>query len=491
MFRFGIGSMRRVTSIFVAVMACAGFLVVAQDVPAGADFHGFTSASGESSTTITFLMQMPWSMNWSYSSCSGPSSTGSLQVTVNQPSGDHAVDLGVNEVGGGGQGVDYYYDTGDFSLTMASNCKWIVSVDDDYAPTAASVPVGFASSQSGQTSNPQEFSVSGPWTMAWSYGPCNRGPGTFNVGIALPAGNTPVAAGVNESGPHGTGTNSYSITGTFALQVQSNCQWAITINQVGAAAQLPAPTPPSAVGMAASPDGGGYWVAYSNGTVDSHGDAGPVTSTLAATHLNAPIAHIVAETDPSDAEGYWLVAADGGVFTLGTAAFFGSMGGQHLNAPVVDLAQTPDGAGYWLVASDGGVFSFGDAQFHGSTGSLHLNKPIVGMAVDQATGGYWLVASDGGIFAFDAPFLGSTGSVALNKPINGMAATPNGQGYWMVASDGGIFSYGDAGFYGSAGGLRLAAPIEGMTPSAGGTGYWLVASDGGIFSYNAPFYGAD
>ena len=57
------------------------------------------------------------------------------------------------------------------------------------------------------------------------------------------------------------------------------------------------------------------------------------------------------------------MASDGGVFNFGDAAFYGSMGGQHLNPPVVGIATTPDGQGYWLVASDGGVFSFGDAEF--------------------------------------------------------------------------------------------------------------------------------
>ncbi|MDA8367272.1 MAG: hypothetical protein M0Z62_10010, partial [Actinomycetota bacterium] len=79
-----------------------------------------------------------------------------------------------------------------------------------------------------------------------------------------------------------------------------------------------------------------------------------------------------------------------------------------LNKPVVGMAATPDGGGYWLVAADGGIFSFGDARFHGSTGALVLNQPIVGMAATPDGGGYWLVAADGGIFTFgDAPFKGS------------------------------------------------------------------------------------
>src|SRR5918996_815658 len=89
--------------------------------------------------------------------------------------------------------------------------------------------------------------------------------------------------------------------------------------------------------------------------------------------------------------------------------------------------------GYWLVAADGGIFSFGDAVFHGSTGALRLNKPIVGMAATSTGKGYWLVATDGGIFSFgDAEFKGSTGAIRLNQPIVGMEPTATGRGYWLV-----------------------------------------------------------
>jgi hypothetical protein len=120
--------------------------------------------------------------------------------------------------------------------------------------------------------------------------------------------------------------------------------------------------------------------------------------------------------------GYWLVASDGGIFTYGSAGFFGSTGALHLNKPIVGMAAAPDGRGYWLVASDGGIFTYGSAGFFGSTGALHLNKPIVGMEVTASGQGYWLVASDGGVFGFgDAGFFGSAGSIHLNQPIVGMA----------------------------------------------------------------------
>ncbi len=191
------------------------------------------------------------------------------------------------------------------------------------------------------------------------------------------------------------------------------------------------------------------------------------------------------------AGGYYLVASDGGIFSFGGAPFLGSMGGQHLNQPMVGMAVTPSGDGYWTVASDGGIFSFGDAQFFGSMGGQHLNQPIVGMAATPTGRGYWCVASDGGIFSFgDAQFFGSMGGQHLNQPIVGMAATPTGRGYWCVASDGGIFSFGDAQFFGSMGGQHLNQPIVGMAAPRASQGYWLVARDGGIFTFNTAFYGS-
>jgi hypothetical protein len=75
-----------------------------------------------------------------------------------------------------------------------------------------------------------------------------------------------------------------------------------------------------------------------------------------------------------------LVASDGGIFNFGDAGFLGSMGGSHLNAPIVGMAPTPSGHGYWMVASDGGIFTFGDAPFDGSMGNVQLNEPIVAMS---------------------------------------------------------------------------------------------------------------
>ena len=82
---------------------------------------------------------------------------------------------------------------------------------------------------------------------------------------------------------------------------------------------------------------------------------------MGGTTLNKPVVGMAATPD---GKGYWEVASDGGVFSFGDASY-GSMGGTVLNKPVVGMAATPDGKGYWEVASDGGVFSFGDASSSG------------------------------------------------------------------------------------------------------------------------------
>jgi hypothetical protein len=190
-----------------------------------------------------------------------------------------------------------------------------------------------------------------------------------------------------------------------------------------------------------SGNGGGSGGSLAGGATGGGADAGATADGPSS---------VVGMAATPDGGGYWLVDAGGDVYSYGDASFYGSLAGVALNEPIVGLAATPDGHGYWLVAADGGIFSFGDATFYGSTGSIHLNKPIVGMAATPDGHGYWFVAADGGIFSFgDAAFYGSMGGEPLNEPITGMASTADGHGYWFVAADGGIFNYGDAGYDGS------------------------------------------
>ncbi len=253
-----------------------------------------------------------------------------------------------------------------------------------------------------------------------------------------------------------------------------------------------APSPPTTIGIISSSDGKGYWEADSAGDVYAFGDATSY-ATLAPANLSAPI---VAISPVTGSTGYVLATANGSIYTYGSAKYFGSIdqinpnapaGGSNsvvLNQPIVGLSEAPNNTGYWLVAADGGIFAFGGAGFYGSAGNLHLFRPIVGMAATLDGKGYWFVAADGGIFAYgDANFYGSTGGKVLAMPVVGMAATLDGKGYWFVAADGGIFAYGDANFYGSTGASIHPSPIVGMAQTPDSKGYWLVAADGGITAY--------
>jgi hypothetical protein len=205
-------------------------------------------------------------------------------------------------------------------------------------------------------------------------------------------------------------------------------------------------------------------------------DGAPFYGSLANTRLNAPIVDLV---PMATNDGYFLVGADGGVFTFGAAPFFGSLANIHLNAPIVDLipwsscqadgCPDPSGydvTGYYLVGADGGVFTFGDAPFVGSLAGRHLNAPIVATSGDEEceASGCWptfaLVGADGGVFTFGEPFGGSLAGVPLRRPIVAVASD-DGQGdLCLVAADGGIFSnVGDRTCPPSLAGLGLPSPI--------------------------------
>ena len=304
---------------------------------------------------------------------------------------------------------------------------------------------------------------------------------------------TPLPAGLTLSGdtisgtPGTSGTTPVTVDVTDAQVAPFSAQQRLNL-VIGPSTTPPAPSSTAldqpVVGMAAAPDGHGYWLVATDGGVFGLGGA-RFYGSMGGRPLNQPEVGMAATPD---GQGYWLVAADGGVFSFGDAPFYGSMGARPLHRPVVGMAATPDGGGYWLVAADGGVFSFGDAPFYGSMGGRALNRPVVGMAAPDGTG-YWLVAADGGVFSFgDAPFHGSLVGRPLYRPAVGIAATPDGQGYWLAAADGGVFAFGDAPFRGSMGGRPLYRPAVGMAADPVG-GYWLTAADGGVFAFGAPFLG--
>ena len=66
---------------------------------------------------------------------------------------------------------------------------------------------------------------------------------------------------------------------------------------------------------------------------------------MAGSPLNKPIVGMAATPDGG---GYWLVASDGGIFNYGDAGFYGVAGSINLNKPIVGMAADPGRR--WLLA---------------------------------------------------------------------------------------------------------------------------------------------
>jgi hypothetical protein len=247
----------------------------------------------------------------------------------------------------------------------------------------------------------------------------------------------------------------------------------------------PTPTPGQGNGNgqeAAVPRG--YWMLGADGNVYSFGQAKPLG--------NGPAGVVAVDVEPTPSgQGYWILTEDGKVSGHGDAAPLGNLDLGRLAAreQVTSLSATPTGKGYWIFTNRGRAIAFGDAHFLGDVSALTLNGPVLDSVATPSGNGYYMVASDGGIFAFgDAAFAGSMGGKRLNAPVQSLVPDRDGRGYWLVASDGGIFAF-DAPFRGSMGATKLAKPVTGMVRY--GDGYLMVGEDGGIFNFSsAPFAGS-
>ena len=201
--------------------------------------------------------------------------------------------------------------------------------------------------------------------------------------------------------------------------------------------------------------------------------------------LNKPIVGMAATPD---GEGYWLVASDGGIFAFGDAAFYGShRQPSRSTSPSSAWRATPDGGGYWLVASDGGIFAFGDAAFYGSTGAIapqQAHRRHGGHARRRRLLARGLRRRDLRLRRRRLLRLHRSDR-ASTSPSSAWPPRPTAR-LLDGGPDGGIFGYGDAGFYGSAGGSGhplLTGSAVALEPTADGGGYLLVTDRGNTLPF--------
>jgi hypothetical protein len=234
---------------------------------------------------------------------------------------------------------------------------------------------------------------------------------------------------------------------------------------------------------------GSYLTANADGTVKNY--AHPSGGSVNCPPPNG-VHDVVGIASTADGNGYWLVGADGGVFTCGDAHFLGSIPGLGLHEDIVGLSPTADGRGYWLVAVTGAVFAFGDARFLGSLPGLGLNtESIVSMAPSPSGLGYTMVSAQGGVFAFgDARYTGSLPGVHVTvNDVLGVVRTADGGGYWLFGRDGGVFAFGDAPFLGSLPSVGAKeADVTAVTGASGAAGYLLATGAGNVYSFGTTAY---
>ena len=346
--------------------------------------------------------------------------------------------------------------------------------------------------------------------------PPSISPGTVNVTVTTPAGTSGISA-ADQYTYTGSGTTAApSITSADHTTFSAGSAGVFTITTTGTPgvssvtdaafsgcnpSSLPASialeytggTTATLDGTPQPGDGGTFTLCL----VAANGAAPPTTQAFTLT-IDAPTESPPAPSPPASApppqHGYWLVGSDGGIFTFGSAQFYGSTGSLHLQRPVVGITPTATRGGYWLVASDGGIFAFGNAGYYGSipgsgltpagSGLSHsLNAPIVGMVPSSDGGGYFMVASDGGVFAFgDARFEGSCPGIGgCSGAAVAVMPDATGNGYWVVTSTGAVYTFGDASNFGQPG--KQNSNMTSATATPNGGGYWILDGVGQVFAF--------
>jgi len=189
------------------------------------------------------------------------------------------------------------------------------------------------------------------------------------------------------------------------------------------------------VGIATTPNAGGYYLVHRNGQIETFGDARSQGSPTDAADV------VGMAVDPATG-GYWVAEADGTVSAVNAPSLGSIRPTAHLGQ-VVGIAPIANGVGYYLVTSIGAVYAFGHARYFGGI-TAPGGPPIVGMAPTPDGLGYYLLTANGAVLTYgDAPMLPPTGPVG-GSPVVGIAATADGQGYWVDTAGGGVEGFGDA-----------------------------------------------
>jgi hypothetical protein len=191
----------------------------------------------------------------------------------------------------------------------------------------------------------------------------------------------------------------------------------------------------------------GYWQVRATGQIYAFGDARLYWPNSPRLSLREIATGMAAHPD---GRGYWTVDTSGVVLAAGSAGWYEDRSSSATKS-VVDIAATPNGYGYWILERDGTVYPYGDAADYGSSyhsASMQNGAPAHAQSIEShpTASGYWVLWSDGYVDAKGLPNYGRAHLPPL-LPLEWYTqihATSTGLGYWIISGTGAIICKGDA-----------------------------------------------
>jgi RHS repeat-associated protein len=202
---------------------------------------------------------------------------------------------------------------------------------------------------------------------------------------------------------------------------------------------------------------------------------------------NQPAIGIAATTNM---QGYWIATGGGGVFAFGNAVYTPSnpMAPGHSGTIVAVAAAQHTSEGYWLLSSSGQVYAYGGAGYFGGTPPLFtaVGEKIVAMATTTTGGGYWLVSNYGEVWGYGAAYAHMGG---FSNPGPGLGTTPYdwysaigagtpGAGFWMVRTHGTIYSYSQQAFTNPTFNVNNSGLIDSLSDTTNFQGFVMITQGG-------------
>ena len=158
------------------------------------------------------------------------------------------------------------------------------------------------------------------------------------------------------------------------------------------------------------------------------------------------------------ADGYWILASNGGVFAHGAAQWYGSLSSQSGRIVPRKIRATPTNKGYWILTANGRDLRLrrrGEGRLPDRPGPSrrHRLRPDDHRArlLGPASAAAW---------SWPSATPAKLGDLAgRRRPPTAIMAAPNGKGYYILTPDGAVTAFGKIASFGgvAARGRRAVA----------------------------------